>query len=71
MVLFQTKKFKTYVTNIEFLTKLLNMTSTKQVINLKPLHHKNASKSCPAGLAVTCSKLTIETLEQGVKYVQS
>ena len=22
-------------------------------------------------LAVTCSKLTIETLEQGVKYVQS
>ena len=22
-------------------------------------------------LAITCSKLTIETLEQGVKYVQS
>ena len=32
---------------------------------------------CPAALpettqpAITCSKLTVETLEQGVKYVQS
>ena len=27
--------------------------------------------SMPAQPAITCSKLTIETLEQGVKYVQS
>ena len=35
-----------------------------------------ASKKCENTLlqtqpAITCSKLTIETLEQGVKYVQS
>ena len=30
-------------------------------------HHENS----PAQPAITCSKLTIETLEQGVKYVQS
>ena len=31
-----------------------------------------ATKICkPAQPAIACSKLTIETLEQGVKYVQS
>ena len=29
------------------------------------------ANNCFTQLAFTCSKLTIETLEQGVKYVQS
>ena len=29
------------------------------------------TQNIPSHLAITCSKLTIETLEQGVKYVQS
>ena len=38
------------------------------------LHNKVAAQRCRgvcSQLAITCSKLTIETLEQGVKYVQS
>ena len=31
----------------------------------------NAAELGPSQPAFTCSKLTIETLEQGVKYVQS
>ena len=33
--------------------------------------HKNQQKINIPQPAITCSKLTIETLEQGVKYVQS
>ena len=36
--------------------------SLKQIIVYKPI---------PTQPAFTCSKLTIETIEQGVKYVQS
>ena len=32
---------------------------------------KVAATAIPSQQAITCSKLTIETLEQGVKYVQS
>ena len=32
---------------------------------------EDLTKSITAQPAFTCSKLTIETLEQGVKYVQS
>ena len=32
---------------------------------------KNTIKQGPTQPAIACSKLTIETLEQGVKYVQS
>ena len=43
------------------------MTASPQKI-LQPF---NASETQPAVTAITCTKLTIETLEQGVKYVQS
>ena len=36
----------------------------------KIIRKKNKNKK-PTQLAVTCSQLTIETLEQSVKYVQS
>ena len=32
---------------------------------------RNTKNFYQTQLAITCSKLTIETLEQGVKYVQS
>ena len=37
------------------------------------LNYANDTKSCKVSprLAIACSKLTIETLEQSVKYVQS
>ena len=38
---------------------------------LKNRIRKWKPESCPSQSAITCSKLTIETLEQGVKYVQS
>ena len=31
----------------------------------------NVSKQDPSQRLIICSKLTVETLEQGVKYVQS
>ena len=44
--------------------------------NLHFLYSYTVLKSCRSKMnltqpAITCSKLTIETLEQGVKYVQS
>ena len=34
-------------------------------------HEEKFVKVNPSQPAITCSKLTIETLEQGLKYVQS
>ena len=36
-------------------------------------YYKSIARNCggPSLLAMTCSKLTIETLDQGVKYVQN
>ena len=36
-----------------------------------PWSVRNMKLECHVQLAFTCTKLTIETLEQGVKYVQS
>ena len=38
---------------------------------LQCLHKILYSENMRAQLAITCSKLTVETLEQGVKYIQS
>ena len=38
---------------------------------LPPVFFINLLKGFSSQPAITCSKLTIETLEQGVKYVQS
>ena len=35
------------------------------------LSHFQIFRMFPAQSAITCSKLTIETVEQGVQYVQS
>ena len=41
-------------------------------VNLsKSIAIRNGEISVPSQPAFTCSKLTIETVEQGVKYVQS
>ena len=39
-------------------------------VNTIKQHQRNSFKTFPQP-AITCSKLAIETLEQGVKYVQS
>ena len=38
---------------------------------VEQVHSKNNKKITSYKLPLICSKLTIETLEQGVKYVQS
>ena len=40
-------------------------------VSLKRLEHKISHFQFTTQPAFTCTKLTIETLEQGVKYVQS
>ena len=49
--------------------KKLLMYVWKPWINLLP--GKRKTQEVPNQPAITCSKLKIETLEQGVKYVQS
>ena len=47
----------------------------KRLLRLETLEKLDARKfiysEYPSQPAITCSRLTIETLEQGVKYVQS
>ena len=43
--------------SVENISFYIEMSLTEHTLNTQP--------------AITCSKLTIETLEQGVKYVQS
>ena len=45
-----------------------NFPSKNQVFSLRGIRSDYLVATKPA---ITCSKLTIETLEQGVKYVQS
>ena len=44
---------------------------SKQRIRIAFLQKYKKLKRSKREYAITCSKLTIETLEQGVKYVQS
>ena len=52
------------------IAKQLSGLNLLSVINNKIYRLKKSGVS-PSQPAIACSKLTIETLEQGVKYVQS
>ena len=41
------------------------------IASLPAILSKKSGKTFSAQLPITCSKLTVETLEQGVKYVPS
>ena len=43
----------------------------KCFVRCRSNNHGEATVPAFSLLAITCSKLTVETLEQGVKYVQS
>ena len=52
-------------------TPLKKNSSSKNGLKLKIGIRKISVTKLSSQLAITCSKLTIETLEQGVKYDQS
>ena len=59
-------------TRLNFFSEHLTMSSQNTLPwNLQCLHKILYSENMRAQLAITCSKLTVETLEQGVKYIQS
>ena len=48
------------------LTQIVGNVRVKETLLIKPLCHRSFSQQ-----AFACSKSRIETLEQGVKYIQS
>ena len=63
---------------VQFIKKLSNTEADlkkcvayKEACNTNKTYLKRYFLKIPSHPAFTCSKLTIETLEQGVKYVQS
>ena len=62
MVMQSKKRITTF--NVPFFTEILNFKSLFFFISILKIFYRNI-------LHVTCSKLTIETIEQRVKYVQS
>ena len=46
-------------------------TGRRQLLKIFPSENRERKRRSLSQPAITCSKLTIETLEQGVEYVQS
>ena len=69
------KKSITYrqITNTQVVNKIINTRITPKHFNvfLMSLSNVHQNQVGATQLIFTCSKLTIETLEKGVKYVQS
>ena len=60
-----------YVSSLSSTLKKLEHFPNNPQLGSKWMICKSILTNATSQLAITCSKLTIETLEQGVKYVQS